>query len=113
MAFKDNWPLHLTAALSADGFSHKLAQDFWAEDLFNSKAMVRYHWLKLVWVFCVSVLAQLTLLSILVVIPITLYKNGGSDWMWAFMAVVGGTVIFWILAITIATAVWLDLKRNK
>lgn len=112
MAFKDNWPVHLTAALTGDGFSNKLAQDFWSEDLFNPGVMVRCHWLKLVWVFCVSGLAQVTLPSVIVMIPITLYKNGGSDWTWASIAVVAGTAIAWLFAVVVSATVWMDQKRH-
>ncbi len=112
MALAKNWPIHLTAALTADGFNHKLAQDFWSEDLFNPKVMVPWHWLKLVWVFCVSGFMQLTLISILVGVPINLYQTGGSTWTWTLMVIGAVTVIAWAMAIVIASAVWLDLKRH-
>ena len=109
MAYKDNWMNHLLAAFTGEGFNNKLAQDFWSEDLFNPKAKIKYHWFKLVWVYSASVIAQLTLTGTLLMIPITFYKNGGADWTYALIAVVGATLIFWILAIIFATATWLDI----
>jgi hypothetical protein len=112
MAFKDNWPNQLTAVFSADGFSHKLAQDFWCEELFNPECMVRFHWLKLLWVFCVSALVQLTLLTAIVAVPITFYRNGGSDWTLPVIVVLSATAVGLAMAVAISTAVWLDLKRH-
>lgn len=112
MALKKNWPIHLTAAFSADGFNHKLAQDFWPEDLFNPKIMVPWHWLKLVWVFCVSGLMQLTVISVLIAVPINLYQNGGATWTWTLILISGITAFALTMALVIASAVWLDLKRH-
>jgi hypothetical protein len=112
MAFKDTWTAHLTAGFSGDGLSNKLAQDFWSEDLFNPKAMVSYHWLKLVWVYCVSGFMQVTVIAILIGIASTLYHNGGSDWTWAWIIIAGATVFAWALGIVVASAAWLDLKRH-
>jgi hypothetical protein len=112
MAFKDTWAIHLTAGFSGNGLNNKLAQDFWSEDLFNPKAMVPCHWLKLVWVYGVSGMAQVTLIAILIGLASTLYHNGGSDWTWTFIVIAGATAFAWALAIIVASATWLDLKRH-
>lgn len=74
--------------------------------------MVNYHWLKLIWVYCLNGLAQLTLTSALLMIPITLYKDGGADWTYALIAVERVTLFSWLMAIIFATATWLDMKKN-
>lgn len=112
MAFKQNWSTHLTAVLTADGFNHRLAQDFWAEDLFNPKHMVRHHWIKLVWVFGLSGLIQLSAITALVAIPINFFRNGGADWSWPLIVIAAVTVIAVAMAVFIASAVWLDLRRQ-
>ena len=112
MAFKNNWPLHITASLNGEMFSDELAQDFWAEDLFNPNSMVRWHWLKLVWVYCVSALFQLTLFLLIFVMPIALYRSGGSDWAGRLILIGAGTVFFWLLSLINATATWIGLKRR-
>ncbi len=100
------------APFIGEGGSNELAQDFWTENLFDPKMMVAHHWLKLLWVYCVSGITQLTLTSVLLMIPITLYKNGGSDWTYAFIAIAGATLISWFLAIIFATVAWLDIKSK-
>ncbi|WP_131728456.1 hypothetical protein [Achromobacter xylosoxidans] len=112
MAFKDNWPLHLTAVFAGDGLDDKLAQDFWSEELFNYKSMVRHHWLKLVWVYCVSALVQITLPVSVVTIPIALYKNDGFDWGWTLMVLGIATVAAWLFAVIVAIATWVELNRD-
>lgn len=112
MAFKDNWPLHLTAALTGDGASDQLAQDFWSEELFNYKSMVRFHLLKLVWVYFLCTLAQIALPVLIFSIPVTLYQNGGSDWTWALIGVGFGPVVCWPFLVIVAIATWVDLKRK-
>lgn len=112
MAFKDNWPLHLIALLRGDGGDIELAQDFWSEELFNYKSMVRYHLLKLVWVNLVSSFFQITLPLLIIAIPMTLYDNGGSDWAWALIYVGGLTVLSWLFLIIVAIATWVELKHK-
>lgn len=112
MSFKKNWPNHLTAVLTADGFSHRLAQDFWPEELFNPKVTVRCHWLKLIWVFGISGLVQLALPSALLAVVITWYQNGGANWTWTLM-LLGGVVAFAVvMTLVLSLGVWLDLKRH-
>ena len=113
MAYKDNWMNHLLAPFTGEGASNKLAQDFWAENLFNRQKLVKFHWLKLVWVYMVSVVAQVTLSGTLLMIPITLYKNGGADWTYALIAVTGATLILWVVAIIFASATWLDIRKKS
>ena len=99
MAYKDNWMQHLMASFTGEGGSNKLAQDFWSESLFNPKILVKYHWLKLVWVYCISGITQVTMPTALAMIPITIYKDGGTDWTYALVAIVGVTAISWLVAI--------------
>ncbi|MFY2565486.1 hypothetical protein [Achromobacter ruhlandii] len=112
MAFKDNWPLHLTAALTGDGASDQLAQDFWSEELFNYKSMVRFHLLKLVWVYLLCSLTQVALPGLIFLIPVTFYQNGGSDWTWTLIAISFGAVGNWLFLVLVAIAIWADLKRK-
>ncbi|WZB75872.1 hypothetical protein WJ972_07300 [Achromobacter insuavis] len=112
MAFKDNWPLHLTAALTGDGASYQLAQDFWSEELFNYRSIVRFHFMKLVWVYFLCSLTQIALPLLIFSIPVTLYQNGGSDWTWALIGVGFGTVVTWPFFVIFAFLEWVALKRK-
>ncbi|WZB75871.1 hypothetical protein WJ972_07295 [Achromobacter insuavis] len=112
MAFKDNRPLHLTALLRGDGGDIELAQDFWSEELFSYKSLVRYHLLKLVWVNFVGSFFQITLPLLIIAIPMTLYDNGGSDWAWALVYVGGFSVLSWLFLVIVAIATWVELKRK-
>lgn len=112
MAFKDNWPLHLTIALTGDWLDDKLAQDFWPAELFNYKSMVRYHLLKLVWVYSVSVLVQITLPVSVVMMLAERYHDDSFDWGWVLMALGIVTALAWPFAVIIAIATWVDLKRK-
>lgn len=113
MSFSNNWPAHLTAALSADVFSHRLAQDFWPEKLFDPTRRVNWHWVKLFWVFFASALAQLTLIGAVIAIGIDLYKTGGTQWKWSLYLIGGITAFGVVMAMIISTAVWIDIRRHQ
>ena len=113
MALKGNWLSHLTAVLSADAFSHELAQDFWTESLFNPRTKIRNRWAKLLWVFSLSGFLHLTVITVALAIPITLYRNGGTDWTWSLIVIGAVAVFAQATAAVVASAVWLDLKRHE
>lgn len=62
MSYRKNWLNHFFAVLYGKGLSKELAQDFWSsENLWCAKELVRWRWVKLLWVYWLSSLAQLVL----------------------------------------------------
>jgi len=83
MAYRDNWLKHLLATVNGKGFDVSLARDFWtsSEDLWDHRTEVPYRWLKLVFVYTMSGLAQVSV-PLLLFGPILLPFTKHGDWRW-------------------------------
>lgn len=112
MAYCENWLNHLAAPLTGEGLSKRLASDFWpSEDLWNSNMAITRRWLKLIWVYSASVVAQLTLSSLIAVALIDLlYRD--VPYIWWLITIGGGTTIMLLLAVIIATATYVSVVRK-
>jgi hypothetical protein len=104
-----NWFYHLIAGLTGNGFSKGLAQDFWAEPLFELP-MVRHHFWKLLWVFSMSSILQMVLPAALIATVLALYT--GSRWSFALNILGVVTVLALVLALLFALGTWIGLKRQ-
>jgi hypothetical protein len=104
-----NWFYHLIAGLTGNGFSQGLAQDFWAEPLFELP-MVRHHFWKLLWVFSMSSILQMVLPAALIATVFALYTT--SSWSFALTILGGVTVLALVLALLFAVGAWVGLKRQ-
>jgi hypothetical protein len=104
-----NWFYHLIAGITGNGFSQGLAQDFWAEPLFEPP-MVRHHFWKLLWVFSMSSILQMVLPAAL--IAAVFARDTPSSWSFALTILGGGTVLALVLALLFALGAWVGLKRQ-
>lgn len=111
MAYKNNWLRHLFAFATGEGYSDELARDFCHEDLWEPSKPVRWRWLKLVWVYSVSVLAQVTLTGLVVGVLVSLFKPAPPH-VWLFF-IGGATMLGLIFAILFATTACIDQRRQK
>ena len=112
MAYRDNWLRHLLAPMTGEGLSNTLARDFWShEDLWSAAHVVRYRWVKLVWVYGVSAVAQMTLPLLVAVAIINVFKSVPFEW-W-LICVGGGTAFAMALAVLFATTSWIDVGRQS
>jgi hypothetical protein len=113
MAYRDNWLRHLIAPLTGEGLSDTLARDFWHvdEDLWSIEHDVRWRWLKLVWVYSASVVAQLTFASVIGYLAIGLVKPIDSATWW--VGVGGVTAALMLFAVLVASFVWIDVSRRR
>lgn len=111
MAYRDNWLRHFFACLTGEGGSKVLARDFCSEDLWEPNKLVRWRWLKLVWVYSLSVLTQITLLLLVLAAVISLFRPVPLRW-W-LIGVGGVSAVSWVFAVLFATAEWIDLRRKS
>ncbi len=112
MAYGDNWLQHLTAPLTGRGGSKTLARDFWpSEDLWNPELPIRRRYLKLVWVYALSVLTQFSVLSFVICILIHFFYKPLPFKFWMII-VGGGTIILWAFLSLIAVAECVGIARN-
>jgi hypothetical protein len=111
MAYKDNWLRHLFAFATGEGYSDKLARDFWDEDLWGPNKPIRWRWLKLVWVYSVSVLAQVTLPLLVGYTVINLFK--AIPFRWWMIGVGGVSAGGLVFAILFAATAYIDQRRKS
>lgn len=111
MSYLDNWLKHLLAPFTGDGFSNALARDFWtSEDLWDPNAVVSRRWLKLVWVYVMSALTQITLPGFVIISVVSAFKDVPLRW---WLISIGGPSAFGIvLAILIGTATCIGINRR-
>lgn len=102
---------HLLANLFGNGYHNTLAQDFWAEPLFHPATVVRFHWVKLVWVYWMSTLTQVTVPLALVGAAIALF----TDRAWALTAILVAipTVLAFAFCPLVAALTMFDLRRAR
>jgi hypothetical protein len=116
MSYWKNWPRHLIAPLSGDGFSNTLARDFCRQrgDLWEPATQVSWRWLKLMWVYSASAITQLTFPMIIVCAVISIFDPMMSLRWW--LIVVGGITLVGIAIaslITTWTYIWISQKRSS
>lgn len=112
MSYRDNWLKHLLAPFTGSGFSNALARDFWTsrEDLWNPNAGVPKRWLKLVWVYVMSAITQITFPGIVIIGIVSTFKDVPLRW---WLISIGGPSAFGIvLAVLIATATCMGINRR-
>lgn len=112
MSYRDNWLKHLLAPLTGNGLSNNLARDFWSahEDLWNPRAVVTKRWLKLLWVYLMSVITQVTIPCVLIAMIVSTFKEVPLRW---WLIGIGGPSAFAIvLAALVATATCIDINRR-
>lgn len=111
MTYRRNWLRHFFASINGEGGSNTLARDFWNEDLWEPNRRVNWRWLKLVWVYSMSVLTQLTLPGLVGFAIISLFKE--VPFRWWLIGVGGVSAAALIFAILIATASYIDQRRKS
>lgn len=111
MSYRDNWPRHLLAPLTGNGLSNSLARDFWTrEDLWDPRAAVTKRWLKLLWVYLMSVITQVTIPCAFIAMIVSMFKEVPLRW---WLIGIGGPSAFAIvLAVLVATATCIDINRR-
>ena len=99
------------APLMGEGLSDALARDFWRvdEDLWSAERPVRFRWLKLVWVYMASVVAQCTFALLLIMFVISLFEKVPP--VWWLISVGGVTCGMLLFSILVATSTWIDICR--
>jgi hypothetical protein len=94
-----------------------LARDFWArEDLWSPTAPVKRRWLKLVFVYAVSVLAQVSLLGLIVIGSIDVFVKDVPLRWWIISIGVGSLIAlaFAILSASVEyTSVVKQVRRSQ
>ena len=82
LSYRQNWLRHFLAPLSGRGFSAFLARDFWpSENLWSPTTAVNRRWLKLLFVYSASAVAQLFLPLLATAIFINLFiKDVPLQW---------------------------------
>ena len=103
MSYKQNWLRHFVAPFSGEGFSQLLARDFWPhEDLWSATAAVNRRWLKLVFAYAASAVAQLFLPLFVIAGFIDLFIKD-VPLQWWLIGVGGGTLVGLAFALVIAS----------
>lgn len=112
MSYRENWPKHLLAPLTGSGFSNALARDFWTvrENLWNPDQVVAKRWLKFLWVYAMSAIAQITIPGVIVAAIVNVFKEVPLRW-W-FICIGGGSAFGLVLAVLIASATYIDINRR-
>src|ERR1051325_3784098 len=77
MSYSRNWVRHLFAVPNGECWSKVLARDFsWGdEDIWERGKRIKWHLLKLFWVYSMSVLTQITLPSVFIIGIASLFKK--------------------------------------
>jgi hypothetical protein len=110
MAYRDNWLRHLLAPLTGEGFSNALARDFASGNLWDPAERISWRWLKLVWAYSVSVVAQFCFAVALAAIVVNMVK--GVSWETFVLWCGGGTAAMLVFAVLVATATYIDVIRR-
>jgi hypothetical protein len=112
MSYRDNWLEHLLAPLTGRGLSNALARDFWSarEDLWDPRAAIKKRWLKLLWVYSMSVITQVTLPCILIALLVRIFKE--LPLRWWLIGIGGPSALAIVFAVLVATATCIDINRR-
>lgn len=112
MSYFANWPKHLLAPITSACFSDALARDFWTsgEDLWDHKIPIKKRWLKFLWVYSMSAIAQITLPSIVAVAIVAMFKYVPIAW-WV-ISIGSGTAFGLLLAVVFSTSAYFDVDRR-
>lgn len=111
MAYKDNWLRHFFACVNGEAWSNTLARDFWDEDLWELNKPIRWRWAKMLWVYSVSVIAQITLPGLLMATVISLFKP--VPFRWWLIGVGGMSAVGLVFAFLFATTAYIDQCRKS
>ena len=116
MSYSHNWVRHLLAPLTGQGGSKELARDFWSrEDLWSPTAPVKRRWLKLVFVYAVSVVTQVSVLGVIVIGLVDVFVKDVPLRWWVISIGVGSLIAlaFAVLSATVEyTSVVKQARRN-
>lgn len=109
MAYSENWFRHLTAGFTGEGLSQELARDFWPEeDLWDISQPIRFLWLKLLWVYVMSIVTQVIVFAILLGAAMEPFRPGAFVW-----ATVGGIAIGTPIGIFASIVNYISLMSKK
>jgi hypothetical protein len=112
MSYSDHWLEHLLAPLTGSGLSNRLARDFWSarEDLWDPRVAVTKRWLKLLWVYLMSVITQVTIPCVLIAMIVSAFKEVPLRW-W-LIGIGGPSALAIVFAVLVATATCIDINRR-
>lgn len=111
MRFVENWPGHLAAPFTGNGWSIELARDFWpSEDLWSAEQPVKRRWLKLCYVYLLSTLSQVTFALVVATALIDLFYRP-VPLKWWLIGVGGPTLFGFFLSIVFATFNYASVTR--
>jgi len=103
-----NWLRHSLALLTGESASRELTREFWPkEDLWSASSLIRFHVVKLIWVYAASIIVQSTLP--LLVIGLIIVAIGRSSWFWLGVSIGIAAALGLALAVLIAFATYVRI----
>lgn len=112
MSYWDRWGCHAIAPFTGEGFSDKLARDFWlaGENLWSPEDKISWRWLKLLWVYSASAVAQICVPGCLVLMGLEALSISKVSFGYGL---IGGAAIGFFFAVLIATVRWISIRRAR
>ena len=113
LSYRQNWLRPFFAPLSGRGFSAFLARDFWpSENLWSPTTAVNRRWLKLLFVYSASAVAQLFVPLLATTIFIDFFIKD-VPLQWWLIGVRGGTLIGLAFAVALASLTYASIEKKR